>query len=85
MFSTMPWWAWGGFLAFVAVMLALDLGVFNRRAHTVTMKEALAWCAVDRSFSAQPGHPLARLVAGLLEAAVPPSEWEEAWAMPDPA
>jgi hypothetical protein len=46
---------------------------------------ALAWCAVDRSFSAQPGHPLARLVAGLLEAAVPPSEWEEAWAMPDPA
>ena len=46
MFSTLPWWTWAGFLAFVAVMLALDLGVFNRHAHTVTMKEALAWCAV---------------------------------------
>ncbi|HET7534924.1 MAG TPA: hypothetical protein VFJ90_00620, partial [Candidatus Didemnitutus sp.] len=46
MFSTMPWWAWVGFLGFVAVMLALDLGVFNRRAHEVTLKEALAWCFV---------------------------------------
>jgi tellurite resistance protein TerC len=46
MFSTMPWWAWVGFLAFVAVMLALDLGVFNRRAHVVSLKEALGWCAV---------------------------------------
>lgn len=42
----MPWWAWVGFLAFVAVMLALDLGVFNRKAHVVSLKEALAWCAV---------------------------------------
>ena len=42
----MPWWAWTGFLAFVALMLALDLGVFNRRAHVVSLKEALAWCAV---------------------------------------
>ena len=46
MFSTMPWWAWVGFLAFVAMMLALDLGVFNRKAHVVSLKEALAWCAV---------------------------------------
>ena len=46
LFSAMPWWAWTGFLAFVALMLALDLGVFNRRAHVVTLKEALAWCAV---------------------------------------
>jgi tellurite resistance protein TerC len=46
MFSTMPWWAWVGFLAFVLMMLALDLGVFNRRPHVVTLKEALAWCAV---------------------------------------
>ncbi len=42
----MPWWAWAGFLAFVALMLALDLGVFNRKAHAVSLKEALAWCAV---------------------------------------
>ena len=27
-------------------MLALDLGVFNRKAHVVSLKEALAWCAV---------------------------------------
>src|ERR1044072_1591994 len=46
LFSSMPWWAWTGFLAFVALMLALDLGVFNRRAHVVSLKEALAWCAV---------------------------------------
>jgi tellurite resistance protein TerC len=45
-FSTMPWWAWVGFLAFITVMLALDLGVFNRKSHVVTLKEALGWCAV---------------------------------------
>lgn len=46
LFSTMPWWAWAGFLAFITAMLALDLGVFNRKNHVVTLKEALAWCAV---------------------------------------
>ncbi len=46
MFSTLPWWAWAGFLVFVATMLALDLGVFNRKAHVVSLREALAWCAV---------------------------------------
>ncbi len=45
-FSTMPWWAWVGFLAFITVMLALDLGVFNRKNHVVTLRQALAWCAV---------------------------------------
>jgi tellurite resistance protein TerC len=39
-------WQWGGFLVFVAVMLALDLGVFHRRAHEVRPREALAWSAV---------------------------------------
>src|SRR4051812_35645057 len=38
--------AWGGFLLFVLAMLALDLGVFNRKAHAVHFKEALAWSAV---------------------------------------
>ncbi|MBI5424031.1 MAG: TerC family protein [Opitutae bacterium] len=42
----MPWWAWTGFLGFVAAMLALDLGVFNRKSHEVTLKEALVWCVV---------------------------------------
>jgi tellurite resistance protein TerC len=46
LFSSMPWWAWVGFLAFIAAMLALDLGILNRKAHEVTLKEALAWCAV---------------------------------------
>lgn len=39
-------WFWVGFNVFVIVMLALDLGVFNRRAHTVTFREALAWSAM---------------------------------------
>ena len=37
---------WLAFLAFVLLMLALDLGVFHRRAHEVRMKEALLWSAV---------------------------------------
>jgi tellurite resistance protein TerC len=45
LFNSMPWWAWVGFLAFITAMLALDLGVFNRRSHEVTVKEALGWCA----------------------------------------
>ena len=39
-------WLWVGFLVFVAAMLALDLGVFQRRAHAVSMKEAGIWSAV---------------------------------------
>ena len=35
-----------GFLLFVALMLALDLGVFHRRAHTPSFREAGAWTAV---------------------------------------
>ncbi len=41
-----PGWAWIGFHLLVFVMLALDLGVFNRKAHTPTFKEAGAWSAV---------------------------------------
>ncbi len=37
---------WAGFLAFVIAMLALDLGVFHRNAHAVTLKEATVWSAV---------------------------------------
>src|SRR5689334_24578320 len=39
-------WLWIGFLLFVLLLLALDLGVFHRHAHVVTVKEALAWSAV---------------------------------------
>ncbi|MBK7586239.1 MAG: TerC family protein [Myxococcales bacterium] len=37
---------WVGFLALVLVMLALDLGVFHRRPHQVSLKEAGVWSAV---------------------------------------
>jgi tellurite resistance protein TerC len=39
-------WHYAGFIACVVVFLALDLGVFHRRAHVVRFKEALAWTAV---------------------------------------
>ena len=39
-------WLWGGFTAFVLVMLALDLGVFHRHAHEVRFREALTWSVV---------------------------------------
>ncbi len=37
---------WVGFNVFVIAMLALDLGVFHRHAHKVSMREALLWSAV---------------------------------------
>jgi len=39
-------WLWIGFNVFVLAMLALDLGVFHRKAHVVSMKESLTWTAV---------------------------------------
>lgn len=38
-------WVYVGFIALVLILLALDLGVFNRTAHVVTVKEALGWSA----------------------------------------
>ena len=37
---------WIGFTLFVLAMLALDLGVFHRRAHEVRVPEALLWTLV---------------------------------------
>jgi tellurite resistance protein TerC len=39
-------WLWVGFNLFVLAMLALDLGVFHRKAHAVSLKEASIWSAV---------------------------------------
>ena len=39
-------WLWVGFNVFVLAMLALDLGVFHRKAHVVSLKESLTWTAV---------------------------------------
>ena len=36
-------WHWGGFILCVLIFLALDLGVFHRKAHVVKFREALAW------------------------------------------
>jgi hypothetical protein len=68
---------WAAFIAFVLLMLALDLGVFHRKAHVVSVKEALAWsalwwrpglrCAVARGpigRSPDPRHPTSFLAAG---------------------
>jgi len=37
---------WAGFNVFVLGMLALDLGVFHRKSHEVSVKEALTWTSV---------------------------------------
>jgi tellurite resistance protein TerC len=40
------WWVYGGFTAFVLMLLALDLGVFHRHAHAVSFRESLIWSIV---------------------------------------
>ena len=40
------WYYYAGFTALVLVLLALDLGLFHRKAHAVTFKEAGIWCVV---------------------------------------
>jgi tellurite resistance protein TerC len=42
--TSITWWVL--FNVFVLAMLALDLGVFHRKAHEVHLREALAWSAV---------------------------------------
>lgn len=39
-------WLWVGFNLFILAMLALDLGVFHRKAHVVTFKESITWTFV---------------------------------------
>jgi len=39
-------WEWVLFNGFVLAMLALDLGVFNRKAHVISFKEAVTWSVV---------------------------------------
>src|SRR5512134_776259 len=39
-------WLWVGFNVFILVMLALDLGVFHRKSHVVSLKESLTWTGV---------------------------------------
>ena len=37
---------WTSFILVVLVLLSVDLGIFNRHAHAVTVKEALSWSIV---------------------------------------
>jgi len=39
-------WLWVGFNVFVLLMLAVDLGIFHRHAHEVSIKEAAGWSTV---------------------------------------
>jgi tellurite resistance protein TerC len=40
------WWFYGGFTILIVLLLALDLGVLNRRAHVVSAREAAGWSAL---------------------------------------
>ena len=44
-------WLWVGFNLFVLAMLALDLGVFHRKAHSISVREAGTWSVVWISLS----------------------------------
>src|SRR4051794_27076796 len=39
-------WHWGGFILVILIFLALDLGVFHRKAHVINFKEALLWTSI---------------------------------------
>ena len=41
-----PVWAWAAFAAFVVTVLVVDLCVLHRRAHEVSLREAVAWSAL---------------------------------------
>jgi tellurite resistance protein TerC len=51
-------WPWVGFAIFIVVMLCIDLGLFNRKAHTPSYKEAAFWSGIWVT--------LAMLFAGLM-------------------
>ena len=54
--SIAPPSAWFAFLGFICVMLALDLGLFHRKAHAIRSREAIAstgiWIALALLFNA---------------------------------
>jgi tellurite resistance protein TerC len=52
-------WHWAGFILFVLVCIAVDMGAFHRGAHVVTFREALMWSGLWLA--------LALVFAGLLD------------------
>lgn len=45
------WWFYLGFVFFVVTLLALDLGVFHKNIHEVSLKEAAKWTVVWASLA----------------------------------
>lgn len=41
-----PFWIWPAFVGLILIFLALDLLVFHREAHVISMKEAFIWSIV---------------------------------------
>lgn len=52
MIINFPTWAYVAFGIFVLCMLAVDLGVLNRKAHEVRFREALIWSGICVGFAA---------------------------------
>ena len=48
-------WLWAAFIAFILLLLTLDLGVLHRKAHAITLKGALllsgVWISVALAFN----------------------------------
>src|SRR5512141_1491814 len=40
------WWLYLAFVGFVLFLLSLDLGVFHRKAHVVSIREATVWSVI---------------------------------------
>jgi TerC family integral membrane protein len=40
------WWFYAGFTLFVLLLVAVDLGVFHRRAHVIGFRESVVWSVV---------------------------------------
>ncbi len=40
------WWFYVGFTSLIILLLAVDLGVFRRRSHTISIREAARWSVV---------------------------------------
>jgi len=50
--ATSSTWLWIGFSALILFMLSLDLGLFNRKSHTIKYREAAIWSGVWVSLAA---------------------------------
>lgn len=52
---TVPLWGWGALLAFIAMLLLIDLVVFHKEAHDVSTKEAaiesVVWISIGLAFT----------------------------------